>query len=85
MSLASPRLRSVKRRTLASDTDALQMPLTSSRIIRHCGEHFFDRALQAHPHRARDDGVADVQFGQIRNVVDQRNVLVIDAVPDVDL
>ena len=37
------------------------------------------------PHRARDDGVTDVEFGQTRNLVDERDVFVIDAVTGVDL
>ena len=44
-------------------------------IICHSGEHFLDRRFQANPHRARYDGVTNVQFGQIRNLVDERDVL----------
>ena len=70
---------------LASDTDALQIGSMSFGIIRHSGEHFLDCGFQADPHRARYDCVTDVQFGQIRNLVNERDVLVIDAVASVDL
>jgi len=54
-------------------------------IIRHRGEHFFDGIFQANPHRPRYDRVTDVQFGQIRNLLNERDVLVIDAVTGVNL
>src|SRR6266496_2155050 len=42
-------------------------------IIRHGGEHFLDRGFQADPHRTRYDCVTDIEFGQIRNLVNQRD------------
>ena len=52
-------------RALAFDTDALQNPVLtrSFGIIRHRGEHFFHRIFQSHPHRARNDGMTDVELG----------------------
>jgi hypothetical protein len=57
----------------------------SFRIICHSGEHFLDCIFQTDPHRTRYDCVTDVEFGQIRNLVNERDVLVIDAVTGVDL
>jgi hypothetical protein len=85
MSLASPRLRSVKRRGLESDTGALQIGLISFGIICHSGEHFLNGIFQADPHRTRYDCVTDVEFGQTWNLVDERDVFVIDAVTGVNL
>ena len=70
---------------LASDTDALQIGLISFGIIRHGGEHFLDGIFQPNPHRARYNCVTDVEFGQTWNLVDERDVFVIDAVTRVDL
>src|SRR5881227_383395 len=74
-------------RVRAPDTDALQTCVLarSFGIICHSGEHFFDRCFQANPHRARYDGVTNIEFGQIRNLVNERDVFVIDAVASVDL
>src|SRR6266403_2432856 len=36
---------------------------TSSGIIRHRGEHFFYGSFQSDPHRARNDGMTDVELG----------------------
>ena len=36
---------------------------TSSGIIRHRGEHFFYGGFQSDPHRARNDGMTDVELG----------------------
>ena len=58
---------------------------TSFGIIGHGGEHFLDRGFQAGPHRARHDGVTNVEFGQTRNLVNERDVFVIDAVSRVNL
>jgi hypothetical protein len=85
MSLASPRLHSVTRRALASDTDALQIGLLSFGIICHSGEHFLHRIFQADPDRSRYDCVTDVEFGQTWNLVDERYVFVIDAVASIGL
>src|SRR6266550_7646487 len=49
-------------------------------IIGHSGEHFLHRGFQADPHRARHDGVTNVEFGQTWNLVDECDVFVIDAV-----
>src|SRR4029453_2722301 len=46
-------------------------------IIRHSREHFLDRGFQADPRRARYDCVTDVEFAQIWNLVDERDVFVI--------
>jgi hypothetical protein len=54
-------------------------------IICHRGEHFLDRSFEADPHRARYDRVTDIKFGQTWNVVDERDVFVIDAVTGVYL
>ena len=71
----------------ASDTDALPSSALalSSGIIGHSGEHFFHGIFQANPHRARDDCVADIEFVQTRNLVDKRDVSVIDAVTCIHL
>jgi hypothetical protein len=58
---------------------------TSSGIIRHRGEHFFYSGFQSDPHRARDDGVANVQFRQARNLVNEHNIFVIDTMASIDL
>ena len=76
------------RRATATEAVALQFvrPLAHSfRIIRHSGEHFLDRGFQADPHRARYDCVTDVEFAQTRNLMDERDVFVINAVTCVDL
>src|ERR687891_2778283 len=57
----------------------------SFRIIRHSREHILDRSFQAHPRRARYDCVTDVELAQIWNLVDERDVFVIDTVTCVDL
>lgn len=54
-------------------------------IIRHRGEHFFNGIFQANPHRPRYDCMTDVQFGQTRNLLNERDVLVIDAVTGINL
>ena len=72
-------------RKIGAGTDALQIGWLSFGIIRHCGEHFLDGIFQTHPHRTRYDCVADVEFAQTRNVVDERDVFVIDPVAGVDL
>ena len=72
----------------ATEAVALQFYRCMSRsfgIIRHCGEHFFHCRFQSDPHRPRDDGVTDVEFGQTWNLVHERDVFVIDAVTRVDL
>src|SRR5262249_2792758 len=61
------------------------LSMHSSIVIRHSGEHFFDRRFQANPHRVRHDCVTDVEFGQTRNLVDKRDIFVIDAVTGVNL
>src|SRR4029453_18664128 len=63
---------------LASDTDALHGSALerSFGIIDHSGEHFLNRVFQTNPHRARDNSVTNVQFGQIRNLVDKGDVFV---------
>ena len=75
-------------RAMATGAVALQHSCSVPRsfgIIRHGGEHFLDCGFQADPHCARYDCVTDVQFGQIRNLVNERDVLVIDSVASVDL
>src|SRR5437660_7884359 len=57
----------------------------SSGILRHRSNHFFHRGLKPNPHRARHDGVTDVEFRQKRNLVDERDIFVVDAVAGVDL
>ena len=57
----------------------------SSGIIRHRGEHFFYSGFQSDPHRARNDGVANVQFRQARNLVNEHNIFVIDTMASIDL
>src|SRR5438874_11762616 len=54
-------------------------------IIRHGGEHFFYRIFQADPHRPRYNCVADIEFGQTWNLVNERDVFVIDTVTGVDV
>src|SRR4029077_6803472 len=54
-------------------------------IICHSSEHFLNGVFQTHPHRTRYDCVADIEFAQTWNVVDERDVPVIDAVTSVDL
>src|SRR4030095_7311835 len=56
--------------SLTALTDALpgSALACSFGIIGHSGEHFLNRVFQTNPHRARDNGVADVQFGQIRDL-----------------
>src|SRR4029077_8485293 len=54
-------------------------------IICHSGEHFLDGIFQPNPHRTRYDCVADVEFAQTWNLVDERDVFVIDAVARVHL
>ena len=58
---------------------------TSSGILRHGGEHFFNGCLQPDPHRSRDNRVANVQFGETRDMMDECDVFVIDTVTGVDL
>src|SRR6266480_61463 len=57
----------------------------SSGIILHRGQHFLHCASQSPPNRARRNRVTDVEFGQIRNLMDDRDIFVIDAVTGVDL
>src|SRR4029453_8779784 len=52
----------------------------SSIVIGHSREHFLDRGFQADPRRARYDCVTDVEFAQIWNLVDERDVFVINDV-----
>src|SRR4029077_3712732 len=54
-------------------------------VIGHSREHFLNRVFQATPHRTRYDGVTNVEFGQTRNLVDERDVFVIDTVASIDL
>ena len=35
----------------------------SSGILRHGSEYFFHGGFEPHPHRARDDGMANIEFG----------------------
>ena len=72
----------------ATGAVALQCWRTLARsfgIIRHGGEHFLNRIFQTHPHRTRYDRVANIEFAQTWNLVDERDVFVIDAVASVDL
>ena len=76
--------------TLRSATGAVALQFCgnvrySSGILSHRGEHFFHGGFEPDPHRARDDGVANVELGQRRNLMDERDIFVIDAVTDVNL
>jgi hypothetical protein len=75
-------------RTRATEAVALQFcgnVRHSCGILRHGTEHFFHSGFQSDPHRARDDGVTNVELGQRRNLVDERDIFVIDAVAGIDL
>src|SRR6188472_2110428 len=55
----------------------------SLRIICHSGEHFLHGILQTDPHGTRYDRVADIELVQTWNVVDEGDVLVVDAMASV--
>ena len=57
----------------------------SSGIICHSGEHFLNGIFQTNPHRTRYDCVADIEFAQTGNLVNERDVLVVDPVASVNL
>src|SRR5579884_487023 len=57
----------------------------SSTIFRHGADHLLHRRFETHPERARDDRVTDVELCQARDLKNERNVPVIDAVTGVDL
>lgn len=57
----------------------------SSAIILHRHQHLANRAFQPYKNRARNNGVANVQFGQMRNSFNQFDVRVIDPVTSVNL
>ena len=57
----------------------------SSGILRHGSEHFFHSGFQSDPHRARNDGVTNIELGQTGNLMDERDILVIDTVTSIDL
>src|SRR5579884_3938355 len=57
----------------------------SSTIFRHGAEHLFHCRFETHPESARDDRVTDVELCQARDLKDERNVPVIDAVTGIDL
>src|SRR4051794_36537273 len=57
----------------------------SSSVAFHQSEHVFHRSLESHKHGTRDDRVSDVQLHQMRDLVDQCHVPVVDPVPGVNL
>src|SRR4029077_7524467 len=54
-------------------------------IILHSREHFTHGIFPAHKNCARNNGVPNVELGQMRNPVNERDVSVIDAMAGVDL
>src|SRR4029077_13407513 len=54
-------------------------------VILHSREHFAHGVFPAHKNCTRNDGVPDVEVGQMRNSVNERDVSVIDAMAGVDL
>src|ERR1700756_320807 len=54
-------------------------------IILHKREHFAHGVFPAHKNCARNNGVSDVELGQMRNLVNERDVSIIDAMAGVDL
>src|SRR5882724_11589385 len=72
-------------RQSAQPDDALQIPLISSWIDLDRAEHFFHGCFETDPHRPRDDRVTNVEFAQRRDLVDELDVFVIDAMTSVDL
>src|SRR5260370_39449214 len=59
--------------------------LPSPVIILHSREHFTHGIFPAHKNCARNNGVPDVELGQMLNPVNERGVSVIDAMAVVDL
>ena len=57
----------------------------SSWVVLHRGKHFFHGCFESDPHRARDNGVTNVEFAQRGNLMDELDVFVVDAVTSVDL
>src|SRR2546421_11264984 len=54
-------------------------------IILHQREHLADSIFPAHKNRARHDSMPDVELGEVRNFVNERDILIIDSMPGVDL
>src|SRR6266446_3579204 len=54
-------------------------------IILHSREHFAHGVFPTYKNCARNNGVPDVELGQMRNPVNERDVSVIDAMAGVDL
>src|SRR5262249_36943917 len=80
--------RSIERWMREHSITSTPIPITlifSSGIICHSGEHFLDRPFQANPHRTRYDCVTNIKFGQTWNLMDERDVFVVDAVTCVHL
>ncbi len=74
-----------KRRHVAALLKSLDYFSRSSGIIRHRSEHFLHGVIEAHRDRTRDNRVANIQLGEPRDLMNQRNIFVIDAVTRVDL
>src|SRR5688572_2303417 len=56
----------------------------SAGIMPHGGQHFADSGFEADEYGAADNAVADIQFGEMRDRLEQPNVLVIQSVAGVD-
>jgi hypothetical protein len=57
----------------------------SSWIFRHRSEHFFYGSIKPNPNSARHDGVTNVELGQTWNLIDKRDIFVVDAVAGIHL
>ena len=69
----------------ASRPDRLRCQAHSSGIIRHRGEHFLHGVIESNGHRTRYNRVADIQLGETRDLANQLDIFVINAVACVDL
>src|SRR5215211_325442 len=56
----------------------------SALVVRHGGEHFTDGGLQADKDGATDNAMADIEFGEVGNALEESNVLAIQSVAGVD-
>ena len=54
-------------------------------VVLHRRQHFAHGSFEADKHRARNNGVTDIQLGQVRDAMDQCDVAIIDSVAGVDL
>src|ERR1035437_3561044 len=57
----------------------------SAPVVRHQPQHLLHGGRESNRDGAADDAVADVQLDEVRHAMQQRQILVVEAVPGVDL